>query len=65
MTIIQATIGSFIVFLVMADCFGPSEPTALIDRLVGSCTKSKEEEEAGSETARDMPDTTTGTEKLP
>ena len=35
MTIVHATIGSFLVFLVMVDCVGPSEPTALMDRIVG------------------------------
>ena len=32
-TILQATAGSFIVFLVLADCFGPSQPTYLVDWL--------------------------------
>ena len=31
-TIIQATLGSFVVFLVMADCIGPGNPTYLLDR---------------------------------
>lgn len=31
MTILHATIGSFIVYLVLTDCFGPSEPTKFID----------------------------------
>lgn len=32
-TIVQATIGSFVVFLVLADCLGPSNPTSALDRL--------------------------------
>jgi 5-methyltetrahydrofolate--homocysteine methyltransferase len=32
MTIIQATIGSFIVFLTLTDCFGPSNPTVFVDK---------------------------------
>lgn len=33
MTIMYATLGSFIVFLVLTDSFGPSEPTKFIDSL--------------------------------
>ena len=33
-TILHATIGSFVVFVVLNDTFGPSEPTKLIDSLV-------------------------------
>jgi predicted RND superfamily exporter protein len=32
LTIIQASAGSFILFLTMVDCFGPSNPTYLVDR---------------------------------
>lgn len=31
-TVIQATLGSFIVFLVLIDCFGPTNPTWLFDQ---------------------------------
>ena len=31
-TVIQASIGSFVVFLTMVDCIGPSNPTYLVDR---------------------------------
>ena len=31
LTVIQATIGSFIVFLVLTDSLGPSRPTYLVD----------------------------------
>jgi len=34
MTIIHATIGSFVVYIVLNDLFGPSEPTKFIDGLV-------------------------------
>jgi hypothetical protein len=33
-TIIQASIGSFIIFLTMMDCIGPSAPTYLVDRFL-------------------------------
>jgi predicted RND superfamily exporter protein len=32
LTVIQASVGSFILFLTMADCLGPSNPTYLVDR---------------------------------
>lgn len=33
-TILHATIGSFVVYIVLCDLFGPAEPTKLIDRLL-------------------------------
>lgn len=38
MTIVQATVGSFIVFLTIADCFGPSDPTAVFDKFAKCCS---------------------------
>jgi hypothetical protein len=35
MTVIQATVGSFIVFITLVDCIGPTNPTYLVDRLIG------------------------------
>jgi hypothetical protein len=40
-TIVQATIGSFVVFLTLADCTGPSQPTLMADRLVEKCRATK------------------------
>lgn len=37
LTIAQSTVGSFVVFLVMADCIGPSDPTRLIDQFISRC----------------------------
>lgn len=37
LTIAQSTIGSFVVFLVMVDCVGPSDPTHLIDSFLSRC----------------------------
>ena len=34
MTILHATIGSFVVYLVLSDTFGPSEPTKFYDSVV-------------------------------
>jgi predicted RND superfamily exporter protein len=41
LTVVQASIGSFIVFVVMLDCFGPRNPTYLFDRMAAwwSATK--------------------------
>ena len=39
MTIVQATIGTFIVFLTMTDTIGPSHPTYLVDKLTGALEK--------------------------
>ena len=33
-TILMATAGSFIVFLTLTDIFGPSNPTALVDKSI-------------------------------
>jgi len=36
-TIIFATLASFIVFITLANCFGPSNPTYLVDKCLESC----------------------------
>ena len=53
MTILHATGGSFIVYLVLTDCFGPSEPTKLVDSLVRRCVGKKEYEEASTSSRKD------------
>jgi len=50
MTILQATLGSFVVFLVFTDTIGPSNPTYLADRIFGSC--------GSKSAAEDFPDET-------
>jgi len=45
MTVVHATVGSFVVYIVFADAFGPAEPTKLIDSIVAKCTSSKGREE--------------------
>lgn len=44
-TIVQATTGSFIVFLVLTDCFGPSNPTYVVDQITDRLFGKKEEED--------------------
>ena len=39
LTILQSTIGSFVVFLVMVDCIGPTDPTYLVDHMLARCYK--------------------------
>lgn len=34
LTVLHATIGSFVIFIVMADCLGPSEPTRFVDQVL-------------------------------
>jgi len=41
MTILHATIGSFVVYIVLNDLFGPSEPTRMIDGLIARITGKK------------------------
>jgi 5-methyltetrahydrofolate--homocysteine methyltransferase len=38
-TILQATVGSFIVFLTFTDCVGPNEPTYLWDKIAQRCQR--------------------------
>ena len=45
LTIIQAFLGSFVVFLAMADSVGPSQPTYLVDRCLSMITNKHEQEE--------------------
>jgi predicted RND superfamily exporter protein len=39
MTILHATVGSFVVYIVLNDIFGPAEPTKFVDQLVTTCVK--------------------------
>ena len=36
-TIVQATIGSFVVFLTLTDVLGPSQPTYMVDQWLAKC----------------------------
>ena len=48
LTILQATIGSFVVFLTMTDCIGPNDPTALMDRLLNCCKRQNQSLDSAS-----------------
>lgn len=37
-TIVQATIGSFVFFLLLTDCIGPANPTYLVDSVISKVT---------------------------
>jgi len=41
LTIVQASIGSFFFFVVLADCFGPTNPTYFFDRMAAWCSSKK------------------------
>jgi len=43
-TIIQSTVGSFVVFGTMMDCIGPNKPTYFADKLVEMCRKKASED---------------------
>jgi len=45
MTIIQATAGSFIVFVALVLCVGPTNPTRLFDMIVEKCKGGKKDDE--------------------
>ncbi len=47
MTILHATIGSFVVYIVLTTIFGPAEPTKLIDGLVAKVFKKGQEAPEG------------------
>merc|ERR1712157_403215 len=47
-TIIQATVGSFVVFIAFTDCIGPSNPTYLVDSLLSFNKKDNKEEEGNN-----------------
>ena len=57
MTIVQASIGSFIVFLTIVDCVGPTYPTYLVDRLLGK-VKTKNVEDSDDDDGKPMTDDT-------
>lgn len=50
--IIQAIVGSFVVFLVFTDCMGPSNPTYLYDKLLGCSETTEEESHEGTRTKK-------------
>ena len=44
-TIIQATLGSFVFFLTLTNCVGPSQPTYFADQIYAKCYPTKEPQE--------------------
>ena len=48
MTIIHSTIGCFVVFLVLCDCFGPAEPTKGYDTIKSKLCGSGKKESTSS-----------------
>jgi hypothetical protein len=67
--VIQATLGSFIVFLTMTICIGPSRPTHLVDTLLAKLfrrndSSPQEENEENEENEGELKDETVHTEKV-
>jgi hypothetical protein len=63
-TVIQATIGSFIVFLTMTICIGPSQPTHLVDTLLAKLFRRSNDSFPQEEVEVELKDETEHTEKL-
>jgi hypothetical protein len=58
LTVIQGTVGSFVVFLSMTDCLGPSNPTALVDTALSKCSKKKESKDVSNVEPTEIPEET-------
>ena len=56
MTMIQATIGSFVVFLAFTDSIGPSNPTYLVDRATECIFGKKDTDESMKKNADEPSD---------
>lgn len=51
MTILHATVGSFVVYLVLSDLFGPAEPTKFVDNIIACERKENEESEESDDSS--------------
>lgn len=51
-TIIQSTLGSFVFFLTLTDCIGPTQPTYLVDKMISKCTGNDNDGEGGNSAAK-------------
>jgi hypothetical protein len=63
-TVIQATIGSFIVFLTMTICIGPSQPTHSVDTLVAKLFRRTDDSSPQEEDEGELMDRTENTERV-
>lgn len=45
LTVVMATIGTFVVFITLANCFGPTNPTYMVDKCLSLCTRKKNDRE--------------------
>ena len=61
MTVIQASAGSFVVFLVFNDCIGPSQPTYLVDKILAKLSGKKSDEDSEKQSLNDETERTTAT----
>ena len=44
-TVVMSTIGSFLFFMTLTNCFGPTDPTYMVDRCLTMCGVDKKEED--------------------
>lgn len=45
LTVIMATIAAFVVFITLTNCFGPTNPTYLVDKCLSLCPRKQERDE--------------------
>jgi len=53
LAVIMATIGSFVFFITLTNCFGPTNPTYLVDKCLSPCFGKKEGRDAAITSTRD------------
>lgn len=55
-TIVQATIGSFVVFLALTDCIGPANPTYAVDYTIGKLKPCLQQGKDAESTSKQQPE---------
>merc|ERR1712070_1169032 len=53
LTVIMATLASFVFFITLTNCFGPTNPTYLVDKCLSVCFGKKEGRDAAIMSTRD------------
>eukprot|EP00534_Pseudo-nitzschia_fraudulenta_P000688 CAMPEP_0201118866 /NCGR_PEP_ID=MMETSP0850-20130426/3062_1 /ASSEMBLY_ACC=CAM_ASM_000622 /TAXON_ID=183588 /ORGANISM="Pseudo-nitzschia fraudulenta, Strain WWA7" /LENGTH=1146 /DNA_ID=CAMNT_0047384333 /DNA_START=208 /DNA_END=3648 /DNA_ORIENTATION=+ len=57
LTIVMATFASFVVFITLTNCFGPTNPTYLVDKCLESCGRGKTKNRAHTNESEGAPNT--------
>lgn len=61
-SVIQATIAAFVFFCTVTDCFGPSDPTYLVDRLMSKVFRGRTSNKERTDREDEMDDKVTGSD---